>query len=176
MFYFIYVLVALTPAWAIFYLHTTAFSFLKLACILLGAVGCALFSYFYMRLIEKHIPPSDKMRTVEMVEVAEPKYIPIYIAYFVIAVSFENCTLFVVVFVLIYLLILNGKFSYFNPYLLFFGYHFYEISIDLNKTHGQDTYAKFKVFLISKRRLKTTMQYKELIRLNDFVFLDKEKE
>ncbi|WP_053944744.1 hypothetical protein [Helicobacter ailurogastricus] len=178
MFYFIYVLVALTPAWAIFYLHTTAFSFLKLACILLGAVGCALFSYFYMRLIEKHIPPSDKMRTVEMVEVAEPKYIPIYIAYFVIAVSFEHCKeykIFIVVFILIYLLILKGKFSYFNPYLLFFGYHFYEISIDLNKTHGQN-YAKFKVFLISKRTLKEEMQYSKLIRLNDFVFLDKEKE
>ncbi|WP_162982948.1 hypothetical protein [Helicobacter sp. L8] len=176
LFYFVYVLIALTPAGIIFCLHNATFTLLELASVLLGGLVCALLSWLYMRLVEKHIPPSDEMRAVEMVEVAEPKYIPVYIAYFVIAVSLENCLIFIVVFALIYLLILKGKFSYFNPYLLFFGYHFYEISIDSNKLQGQGTYAKFKVFLISKRKLKTTMQYKELIRLNDFVFLDKEKE
>ncbi|WP_104759673.1 hypothetical protein [Helicobacter bizzozeronii] len=174
--YCLYVLIALTPAGIIFCLHNATFTLLELAFVLLGGLVCALLSRLYICLVEKHIAPSDEMRAVEMVEVAEPKYIPIYIAYFVIAVSLENWFMFAVVFIIIYLLILKGKFSYFNPYLLFSGYHFYEVSIDPNKAHGQDTYAKFKVFLISKRKLKTTMQYKELIRLNDFVFLDQEEE
>ncbi|MFC3847173.1 hypothetical protein ACFOPX_01305, partial [Helicobacter baculiformis] len=124
--------------------------------------------------VARYMPPEDAMRAVEMVEVAEPKYIPIYIAYFVIAVSLENCTLFIVVFVLIYLLILKGKFSYFNPYLLFFKYHFYEISIDPSQITGNSSkYAKYKVFLISKRKLKIEKQYPKLIGLDEFVFLDK---
>ncbi|WP_158653592.1 hypothetical protein [Helicobacter salomonis] len=176
LFYFVYVLMALTPAGIIFCLHNATFTLLELAFVLLGGLVCALLSRLYICFVEKHIAPSDEMRAVEMVEVAEPKYIPVYIAYFVIAVSLENWFMFAVVFIIIYLLILKGKFSYFNPYLLFFGYHFYEISIDLNKTHGQNMYAKFKVFLISKRTLKEKMQYSKLIRLNDFVFLDKEKE
>ncbi|WP_121022791.1 hypothetical protein [Helicobacter vulpis] len=176
LFYFVYVFIALTPAGVIFYLHNTTFTLLELALISLGVLVCALLSCLYMRLIEKYILPFDATHSVEVVEVAEPKYIPIYIAYFVIAVSLENWIIFAVVFTLIYFLILKGKFSYFNPYLLFFGYHFYEISIDLNKAHGQNMYAKFKVFLISKRTLKEEMQYSKLIRLNDFVFLDKEEE
>ncbi|GMT39212.1 hypothetical protein NHP20013_13400 [Helicobacter bizzozeronii] len=176
LFYFVYVLMALTPAGIIFCLHNATFTLLKFTFVLLVGLVCALLSRLYMHLVEKHIAPSDEMRAVEMVEVAEPKYIPIYIAYFVIAVSLENWIMFVVVFIIIYLLILKGKFAYFNPYLLFSGYHFYEVSIDPNKAQGQNMYAKFKVFLISKRKLKITMQYKELIRLNDFVFLDQEKE
>lgn len=67
------------------------------------------------------------------------------------------------------MLILKGKFSYFNPYLLFFGYHFYEVSID---TDGEK-YAKYKLFLISKQKIKYIKTYNNLIRLNDFTFLDK---
>ena len=103
------------------------------------------------------------------VTIAEPKYIPVYIAYFVIAVSINNLLIFSVVFILIYLLILKGKFSYFNPYLIFLGYHFYEVSIDSN----QEKYAKYKLFLISKQAIKDVKIHNELIRLNNFTFLDK---
>ncbi|WP_163499586.1 hypothetical protein [Helicobacter suis] len=180
LFYFVYVFIALTPALVIFTLHVVAFTFLNFAYVVLGSIVCAMLSYIYMYLIERYMKPSDKMSAVEMVEIAEPKYIPVYIAYFVIAVSIEDWKIFMVVFLLIYFLILKGKFSYFNPYLLFFRYHFYEVSIDPNKIEGGSdphTYAKFKVFLISKRgMLKIETHFKELIRLNDFVFLDKKKE
>ncbi|WP_104732807.1 hypothetical protein [Helicobacter salomonis] len=177
LFYFVYVLMALTPAGIIFCLHNATFTLLELAFVLLGGLVCALLSRLYICFVEKHIAPSDEMRAVEMVEVAEPKYIPVYIAYFVIAVSLENWFMFAVVFIIIYLLILKGKFSYFNPYLLFFGYHFYEVAIDPSQiTSDSHMYAKYKVFLISKRKLKIEKQYPKLIRLNDFVFLDKEKE
>ncbi|BCZ19342.1 hypothetical protein NHP190012_09840 [Helicobacter sp. NHP19-012] len=116
------------------------------------------------------------MCAVEMVEVAEPKYIPVYIAYFVIAVGLENRDMFFVVFGLIYSFIIMGKFSCFNPYLLFFGYNFYEISIDPSQITGDShEHAKYKVFLISKRNLKVEKQY-QLIRLKEFVFLDQYKQ
>ncbi|EAH8791878.1 hypothetical protein EWP86_06355 [Campylobacter jejuni] len=102
------------------------------------------------------------------IEIAEPKYIPIYIAYFVIAISIDDCKIFCFVFILIYLLILKGKFSYFNPYLLF-SYNFYEISIN----EDENKYAKYKVFLISNQKIKNIKIHNNLIRLNDFTFLDK---
>ncbi|AXL33236.1 hypothetical protein C3I17_06015 [Campylobacter jejuni] len=102
------------------------------------------------------------------IEIAEPKYIPIYIAYFVIALSVDNWKNFCFIFILICLLILKGKFSYFNPYLLF-SYNFYEISIN----EDGNKYAKYKVFLISNQKIKNIKIHNNLIRLNDFTFLDK---
>lgn len=126
-------------------------------------------SYLYIYCTKRHYchTQGEQMECSE-VEIAEPKYIPIYIAYFVIAVSIDSWFIFSVVFVVIYLLILFGKFSYFNPYLLFFGYHFYEVAIKPN-----DCYAKCKVFLLSKEKIKHIKAQSNLIRLNDFTFLDK---
>ncbi len=136
-------------------------------CIIVVAL---LLSHLYIYCVKKYYQntQSELMECSE-VTIAEPKYIPVYIAYFVIAVSINNLLIFSVVFILIYLLILKGKFSYFNPYLLFLGYHFYEVSIDSN----QEKYAKYKLFLISKQAIKDVKIHNELIRLNNFTFLDK---
>lgn len=136
-------------------------------CIIVVAL---LSSHLYIYCVKKYYQntQSEPMECSE-VTIAEPKYIPVYIAYFVIAVSINNLLIFSVVFILIYLLILKGKFSYFNPYLLFLGYHFYEVSIDSN----QEKYAKYKLFLISKQAIKDVKIHNELIRLNNFTFLDK---
>lgn len=136
-------------------------------CIIVVAL---LSSYLYIYCVKKYYQNIESERIeYSEIEIVEPKYIPVYIAYFVIAVSIDNLLIFGVVFTLIYLLILKGKFSYFNPYLLFFGYHFYEVSISIN----QGKNAKYKIFLISSQTIKTTKKHNHLIRLNDFTYLDK---
>lgn len=177
-FYLIYVAIALTPLIVIFILKNSSIEIsiyqnivvnnvVMALCIIIVAL---LLSYLYIYCIKKHSQntQSESMECSD-VEIAEPKYIPVYIAYFVIAVSIDDLLIFGVVFILIYLLILKGKFSYFNPYLLFFGYHFYEVSIDTDS----EKYAKYKLFLISKQKIKYIRIYNNLIRLNDFTFLDK---
>ena len=128
-----------------------------------------IISYLYIYCIKKYNQntQSEQMECNE-IEIAEPKYIPIYITYFVIAVSINDLVIFCFVCILIYLLILKGKFSYFNPYILF-SYHFYEVSISTN----DNKYAKYKVFLISKQKIKNIKTHNNLIRLNDFTYLDK---
>lgn len=165
---------ALTPLIIIFILQNQdVFHFSIAGNIMLAScigIVASLISHCYIYCVRKY---NQDMQHEEIecneIEIAEPKYIPIYIAYFVIAVSIDDWLIFSVVFVLIYLLILRGKFSYFNPYLLFFGYHFYEVSIDIN----QSKYAKYKVFLISNQKIKTMKKHSHLIRLNDFTYLDK---
>ncbi|MBX7490629.1 hypothetical protein [Helicobacter turcicus] len=177
-FYLIYIAMALTPLVVIFILQNRDIQifiyknivFNNLIVTLCIIVLALLLSHLYIYCVKKYYQntQSELMECSE-IEIAEPKYIPIYIAYFVIAVSINNLVIFSVVLILIYLLILKGKFSYFNPYLLFSGYHFYEVSVDINR----EKYAKYKLFLISKQKIKEMKSHNNLIRLNDFTFLDK---
>lgn len=174
-FYLIYIAMALTPLIVIFILRIPIciyqdIVFNNIIVALCMVVFALLFSYLYIYCVKKHYQDtqSEQIECSE-IEVAEPKYIPVYIAYFVISASIDDLLTFSIVFTLIYLLILKGKFSYFNPYLLFFGYHFYEVSVDVNR----EKYAKYKLFLISKQKIKYIKIHNNLIRLNDFTFLDK---
>lgn len=171
-FYFIYIFVALTPLLIIFILKNEIQIILNhifIAIILF--IFSLVVSYFYIFLFKKYNKDknSETMESIE-VEIAEPKYIPIYIAYFVIALSIPNNLLILsIVFIIIYLLIFKGRFSHFNPYLLFYGYHFYEVKIENNTKED----AKYKLFLISKQKIKNIKHHNNLIRLNDFTYLDK---
>ena len=178
-FYLVYVAMALTPMLIVFVLRSdkvdiVAFSFDSWIFAIIVFILAFLLSYSYITFIKKinnDIQP-ETMECTE-IEIAEPRYIPIYIAYFVIALSvpkIENngWIVFMAVFVLIYFLILKGKFSSFNPYILFCGYNFYEVLIDVNKNQ-----ARYKIFLISKQTIKSFKSHNNLIRLNDFTFLDK---
>ena len=178
-FYLVYVAMALTPMLIVFVLRSdkvdiVAFSFDSWIFAIIVFILAFLLSYSYITFIKKinnDIQP-ETMECTE-IEIAEPRYIPIYIAYFVIALSIPKIEnngwiVFMAVFVLIYFLILKGKFSSFNPYILFCGYNFYEVLIDVNKNQ-----ARYKIFLISKQTIKSFKSHNNLIRLNDFTFLDK---
>lgn len=101
-------------------------------------------------------------------EIAEPKFVPMYIAYFVIALSIDdgNLCLFLIIFSGIFILVQRCKFSFFNPFVLF-GFNFYEVSIKNN------TGTNYKIFLISRQNIKNINELSNLIRLNDFTFLEK---
>lgn len=169
--YFIYVLVALSPLAIMYLLKCNEF---YIAAIIF--VASFAISYACIFLVKKcdSNTQGEKMEC-EAVEIAEPKYIPVYIAYFVIALSIpydvnniiNSWILFSVIYVAIWALVLKGKFSFFNPYVLP-TYNFYEVTISMG-----DEYAKFKVFLISKDTIKITKKHDNLIRINNFVYLDK---
>lgn len=176
-FYFVYVAMAISPILIIFILNNEIqfiyrnMIFNHFCIITVIFIFSSIVSWIYILLYKKYYKNkgSETMVCVE-VEIAEPKYIPIYIAYFVIALSIKNnWIIFDIVFIIIYFLILKGKFSYFNPYLLFFGYHFYEVQIENNLKEN----AKYKLFLISNKKIKNIKNYNNLIRLNDFTYLDK---
>lgn len=83
--------------------------------LLISIVGFA-FSNFYIYVQNKKT--NDEHANIESIEIAEPKYIPIYIAYFVISLSINDIILFFIVYVIVFLFVIKWKFSYFNPYLL----------------------------------------------------------
>lgn len=178
-FYLVYVAMAITPMLIVFALRNEKVNLFMLnldslafsVSVFLIALLLSCSYICFIKKINKNIQ-SETMKCSE-IEIAEPKYIPIYIAYFVIALSipkieYNGWIVFWVVFVMIYFLILRGKFSSFNPYILFCGYNFYEVLVDAGKDR-----TKYKIFLISKQTIKSFKDNNNLIRLNDFTFLDK---
>ncbi len=179
-FYLVYVAMAITPMLIVFALRSEKVNLFALnldsysfsVAILLIAFLLSCSYIFFIKKTNKNTQ-HETMKCSE-IEIAEPKYIPIYIAYFVIALSipkieYNGWIVFWVIFAMIYFLILKGKFSSFNPYILFCGYNFYEVLIETGKDR-----AKYKIFLISKQTIKSFKNNNSLIRLNDFTFLDKE--
>lgn len=112
----------------------------------------------------------DESVECDFVEIAEPKFTPIYIAYFVVALSVnnDNILLFWIIFLGIFILIQGCKFSFFNPFVLL-KFNFYEA------TTKNNTGANYRLFLISKRNIKNIDKISNLIRLNNFTFLQKDE-
>ncbi|RDU57922.1 hypothetical protein [Helicobacter sp. MIT 99-5507] len=186
-FYYLYVAVAITPFAIIFILKNSEIKIsieiwdyvVNNYLIILIIFAISLFlSWLYIVVVQQCYKDtqSEQICSTE-IEIAEPKYIPIYITYFVIALSIpysqENSIhgwiLFSITYLFIWFLILKGKFSFFNPYLLICGFNFYEATIDSKRSE----YARYKIFLISKQVIKNIKQHDSLIRLNDFTYLDK---
>jgi hypothetical protein len=122
----------------------------------------ALSSFILLPVYKKIITPNDTLK-INSIKVAEPIYIPVYVAYFVIAMSITTIKTFCWITLILFLLIRATKMFYFNPILLLFGYHFYEAQ-DKNETC---------LLLISKKTdLKGEQDFQDLYRLNNFTFLD----
>lgn len=165
LFCFLYVLVSLGPVFAVFLINTGA----KFESFFIFIISFVI-SYLYTACLCKFKTARETM-ICDKIEIAEPKYTPVYIAYFIVALNIYDLPLFMALFVMIYLLILKSKISFLNPYILFFGYKFYEVTI------SNDTdYAKYRVYLITKEDLKTQKHIDGLIRINNFTFLQKEVE
>lgn len=94
---------------------------------------------------------------------------PIYIAYFVVSLSIEanNWIIFWSIYCIIFLLIFRCKFTYFNLFISQ-KWSFYEVEVkNVNK-------ANYKIFIISKENIKNIDKISNLIRLNNFTFLQKD--
>ncbi len=160
-FSWLYVISAISPIAIIFLLRLQHY---------VWAISIFLFALIYSNIFLKCCSKNfgDERAECDLVEIAEPKFVPMYIAYFVIALSIDdgNLCLFLIIFSGIFILIQRCKFSFFNPFVLF-GFNFYEVSIKNN------TGTNYKIFLISRQNIKNINELSNLIRLNDFTFLEK---
>ncbi|CAD7289272.1 hypothetical protein LMG7974_01433 [Campylobacter majalis] len=144
------------------------------------ALGLFIFSFIYSNLfLILRLKDHGKESTMcDFIEIAEPKFVPIYVAYFVIALSIDNTDveLFMIIFTGVFILIQRCKFSFFNPFVLF-GFNFYEVSIKGGNIPDdpKKEYSNYRLFLMSKQKIKTSdRQLNNLIKLNDFTFLQKD--
>lgn len=140
------------------------FEFLKYLFILILVV---LFSKFILFLSIKFLKEWENWETAEISKIkpVEWVFLPIYIGLFVIALSFTDITWvdsYFLIWVLFIFWLWFENVSYFNPFFIFLWYSFYEI----------ETKDWITVMLILKKSsLKKIEKVDNLIRINDFTFL-----
>lgn len=107
---------------------------------------------------------------IQSIELANDVYLPSYLGYFFVALSIPNkdtitlCFVFTVLFVFIFC----SQALYYNPLFLIMGYKFYYVINSKN----------MKIFIISKReiRIVDVVTFRNLKRINDYTFIDEEKD
>lgn len=110
--------------------------------------------------------PKDhlKSNSVMEIELANNNFLPTYLGYFFVSLGVNDIPTLVVVFSIIYVFTFLSQTLYFNPIFLLFGYHFYFIK----------TSANIKIFLITKKKLKTPREnsFESLRRINNYTFIE----
>ncbi|MCI6641019.1 MULTISPECIES: hypothetical protein [Campylobacter] len=160
----VYVFMAISPILIIFLLKS-GYYVLPFFIFIVAYICSNLYIYLKIKT-EKNFEESGNCN---LIEIAEPKFVPIYIAYFVVSLSIEanNWIIFWSIYCIIFLLIFRCKFTYFNLFISQ-KWSFYEVEVkNVNK-------ANYKIFIISKENIKNIDKISNLIRLNNFTFLQKD--
>jgi hypothetical protein len=133
------------------------------------SIGVLLSSIFLtwltIKIYSKFLSRGDDAKVVS-IKIAEPIYIPTYIGYFLISISIIDIKLGILILIIIIFLLYKTKQFYFNIFLFVLGYNFYEI----------ETENGCSITVISKKaNIKRSKSFNNLVRLNEFVFLDTQK-
>lgn len=121
-----------------------------------------LFLILYFLIMKQKNTETIKIINIKSVEL---KYVSIYLALFVIALSIDSDNVMFITYGIICIFLIKTKYFYFHPLLLFCGWHFYEIELECGKT----------IVCISKIRIYKDSKLQNLKRLNNYVFMIKKE-
>jgi len=136
--------------------------------IIVYLIGILLFTIVCLKGME--MLPNDCMEGIRDISLANDTYMPSYLGYFFVALSIpcKNWLVFGIVFSIIYIFTFYSQSLYFNPLFLLFGFNFHYVT----------SYNQVRVFIISRKkdiRGADKISFKQLKRINEFTFIDKEK-
>ena len=100
---------------------------------------------------------------ISSIRPAEPTYIPLYISYFIITLGITKYSAFSIITLLLIIFIFKTKVFYFNVLAYIFGYHFYEVV-------SEDGVSL--MLILKEKDIKKAEYYNNLIRLNNFSFIE----
>ena len=100
------------------------------------------------------------------IEQANNSFLPSYLGYFFVALSVSMTETLWFIYFILFVFTFCSQAIYFNPIFLILGYQFYNVT----------TADKIKIFLISRKQIKTTkdLAFPMLKRINNFTFIDDE--
>lgn len=111
----------------------------------------------------------DGMRSCQESVLADHEFLPVYLGYFFVALSINNCMTLWFVYAIVFVFTFLTQTQYFNPIFLLFGYHFYHITTE------QGT----KAFLIAKGKVirnAKDAEFTDLRRINDTTYISRKDE
>lgn len=133
-------------------------SYIIFICIPIILTGISL-------LLTKFLSDDNIEGNVKDIEPANNSFLPSYLGYFFVALSVPYYETLIFIFVILFAFTYFSQTLYFNPLFLLWGYQFYYITTGNN----------VKIFLISKRRIRSTegLSFQKLKRINNFTYIDK---
>lgn len=128
--------------------------------IIVLTIGLGALSLFLTKYLGK-----ENLEKCVKVEQADASFLPAYIGYFLVAFTIQNMYQLLVATVMISTFLFLVRWQYFNVTYLFFGYHCYHITTDMN----------VKVFLICRREIRSpdNVQLKSLRRINNTTYIER---
>lgn len=135
-------------------------SYLIYILALIGFTGMCL-------LISRKLSKDTIQGGIVEIESANNSYLPTYLGYFFVALGITDYNTLFWVFIIIFIFTFNSQNLFFNPMFLMYGYKFYYVKTKNGK----------KIFVISKKEIRTTKDadFTELLRINDYTFIDGRK-
>jgi len=133
-----------------------------IACILFPVVTTG------MSLLLKKFLSDDSIEKQPLnIEQANNSFLPSYLGYFFVALSVSTTETLWFIYFILFVFTFCSQAMYFNPIFLIFGHQFYNVT----------TADNVKIFLISKKQIKTTkdLAFPMLKRINNFTFIDAEE-
>ena len=127
-------------------------------------------TYIEIKIIQLEkfqIYSKDKLYDVKEIENLDWEFLSVYLGYFFVALGLWILKISITVFTLILIFVSLTRVQYYNPVLLFFKYHFYNVRTERGT----------KIFLISRKEIRTNelINFERLRRINNFVYFDEEK-
>jgi len=139
--------------------------FVSYVIYLLIPILLTLFSLWLAKFLDTDSIEESKITEVEQ---ANNAFLPSYLGYFFVALSVKEFEVLKYVFLILFVFTYFSQTLYFNPLFLLFKYQFYYVT----------TVNGVKIFIITRRTLKnpSKIHFKNLKRINDYTFIDINKE
>ena len=118
----------------------------------------------YVSLCLCKLLSESSLKAVKSIETAENNFLADYLAFFFVALSIKEMSVFWVVFFMTLILTHLSSVSYFNPLFLLFRFKFYYVQTNEN----------VKIMLITRKQLRNATSFEScnVKRINDYTFIE----
>ena len=154
----------------IFYELTFKYKYFSGIVVVIFIILQIFFTYIEIKIIQFEkieIYSKDKLYGAKEIENLDGEFLAVYLGYFFVALGLESLKIAIMVFILILIFVSLTMVQYYNPVLLLFKYHFYNVR----------TEKGIMIFLISRKEIRTNelINFEKLRRITNFVYFDEEK-
>jgi hypothetical protein len=115
-----------------------------------------------------HLPLDQIESKIISIDLVNSSFLPSYLGYFFVALSVPRLETAIIIFVLLFIFTFFSASPYFNPIFLVLGYNFYQVETSRNT----------KILIISKSQIRRPedAQFHHLYKVNNFTFIEKDRE
>jgi hypothetical protein len=141
-----------------------ASDFMAIASYIIYFMACVVIHLCVFRATRSLPIERVDLGSYKSIELVNDTFLPVYLAYFFVALSTTSYLSFGVIFGIVFIFVYRSGGVYFDPIYVFRGY----------KVYAAISRADVKTYVISRRIIKgvASIEFESIRRINDFTFID----